>query len=217
MYLAGPKEFDLFSDHNALRWLLNQKDLSGRQARWALSIQNYNSKIQHIKGSLNVVPDALSRREYEYCHTEADTVLEQFPDATPLSSVTPLSDIAACDEQKLNSMHTAPECQRNNDTLFSDAECDVFEATLHPEPEWPLSISSIRSCKVHLDLSPKIQTFSHFDPVSDLKLEQHQPIFDVTHPTNDILNTCAKIRPLKSILKPVLVSNVIKKTKKNPH
>jgi len=42
---------------------MNQQDLSGRLARWALKIQGYNFKIEHRKGSENIVPDCLSRKD----------------------------------------------------------------------------------------------------------------------------------------------------------
>lgn len=53
--------FSIVTDHSALKWLMDQKDLSGRLARWSLRLQRYEFTIQHRKGNLNVVPDALSR------------------------------------------------------------------------------------------------------------------------------------------------------------
>lgn len=40
---------------------MSQTDLSTRLARWALKLQGYKFNIQHRRGSLNVVPDTLSR------------------------------------------------------------------------------------------------------------------------------------------------------------
>lgn len=54
-------EFTVITDHSALKWLMGQKDLSGRLARWSLRLQRYNFSIEHRKGVQNVVPDCLSR------------------------------------------------------------------------------------------------------------------------------------------------------------
>lgn len=53
--------FTVVTDHSALKWLMGQKDLSGRLARWSLKLQAFNFDIQHRKGSQNVVADTLSR------------------------------------------------------------------------------------------------------------------------------------------------------------
>lgn len=59
-YVEGTK-FDIITDHSALLWLLNLKELKGRLARWVMRIQQYDFEVKHIKGKLNVVPDAISR------------------------------------------------------------------------------------------------------------------------------------------------------------
>lgn len=61
-YVEG-MPFTIITDHASLKWLMGQRDLSGRLARWALKLQGYNFKIVHRKGSANIVPDALSRIE----------------------------------------------------------------------------------------------------------------------------------------------------------
>ena len=54
-------EFQWLTDHRGLTHLLNQKNLSGRQARWLEKISSYTFKVVYIEGSENVVVDALSR------------------------------------------------------------------------------------------------------------------------------------------------------------
>lgn len=53
--------FKIVTDHASLKWLMSQKDLTGRLARWSLKLQAFNFSIEHRKGSANIVPDALSR------------------------------------------------------------------------------------------------------------------------------------------------------------
>lgn len=59
-YVEG-YHFTIVTDHASLKWLMSQRDLHGRLARWALQLQSYNFDIQHRKGSDNTVPDTLSR------------------------------------------------------------------------------------------------------------------------------------------------------------
>ena len=62
-YLQNRK-FVVYTDHSSLRWLMNVKDATGRLARWALFLQQYNFEISHRPGCQNGNADALSRRPY---------------------------------------------------------------------------------------------------------------------------------------------------------
>ncbi|CAB0029779.1 unnamed protein product [Trichogramma brassicae] len=59
-YIEGYR-FVVITDHSALKWLRNLKDPTGRLARWALEMQQWDFVIEHRKGALHHLPDALSR------------------------------------------------------------------------------------------------------------------------------------------------------------
>ena len=60
-YLMG-LPFVVKTDHCSLRWIMDQKELSGLQARWMSVIQNFQiTEIQYVPGEKNVLADALSR------------------------------------------------------------------------------------------------------------------------------------------------------------
>lgn len=59
-YVEG-MHFTVITDHASLKWLMEKKDLAGRLARWSLELQAFDFKIEHRKGSANIVPDTLSR------------------------------------------------------------------------------------------------------------------------------------------------------------
>lgn len=58
--LQGVK-FKWITDHKGLTHLLNQKNLSGRQARWLEKISSFDFEVVYVPGSDNVVADVLSR------------------------------------------------------------------------------------------------------------------------------------------------------------
>lgn len=59
-YIQGVK-FKVITDHSSLLWLKRLQNPSGRLARWAVHLSQYDFDIEHRSGKLNVVPDALSR------------------------------------------------------------------------------------------------------------------------------------------------------------
>uniref|UniRef100_A0A2N9HIL9 CCHC-type domain-containing protein n=1 Tax=Fagus sylvatica TaxID=28930 RepID=A0A2N9HIL9_FAGSY len=57
-----PKEFVIYSDHDALHHLNSQKKLNFRHASWVEYLQRYNFALKHKAGIENKAADALSRR-----------------------------------------------------------------------------------------------------------------------------------------------------------
>jgi len=74
-YLEGYR-FTVVTDHSSLRWLHNLKNPTGRLARWALELLEYDYTIEHRKGALYHVPDALSQMYESNTEVAINAVLD---------------------------------------------------------------------------------------------------------------------------------------------
>jgi len=92
--LQGVK-FTWVTDHKSLTHILDQKGLSGRQARWMERLSEFNFEVLYVPWEENILPDALSRMyefdapgtiwthdEYLQCDLDIADV-----DSTPLNGV----------------------------------------------------------------------------------------------------------------------------------
>ena len=61
------RKFTVYTDHSSLRWLMNVRDATGRLARWALLLQQYDFDIVHRPGKIHGNADNLSRRRFDTC------------------------------------------------------------------------------------------------------------------------------------------------------
>ncbi|GJT64153.1 putative reverse transcriptase domain-containing protein [Tanacetum coccineum] len=61
-YMYGTK-CSVFTDHKSLQHILDQKELNMRQRRWLELLSDYDCEIRYHPGKVNVVADALSRKE----------------------------------------------------------------------------------------------------------------------------------------------------------
>ncbi|GJZ47389.1 putative reverse transcriptase domain-containing protein [Tanacetum coccineum] len=53
----------VFTDHKSLQYILNKKELNLRQRRWIELLSDYDCEIRYHPGKVNVMADALSRKE----------------------------------------------------------------------------------------------------------------------------------------------------------
>ncbi|CAM4553814.1 unnamed protein product [Lepidochelys olivacea] len=60
-YLFG-RHFTVYTDHSPLTWLHQMKGANAKLLRWSLLLQDYDMDVVHVKGSANLIADALSRR-----------------------------------------------------------------------------------------------------------------------------------------------------------
>src|ERR1700682_6852895 len=75
-YLLGSK-FDVFSDSIALKTIMTQTNMSRKQFRWVMELQEFLPfNIIHVSGKKNIVADALSRNAY---HMELNSIQQALP------------------------------------------------------------------------------------------------------------------------------------------
>ncbi|CAF4906430.1 unnamed protein product [Pieris macdunnoughi] len=114
-YIYGRK-FILRTDHKALIWLSKLKEPNQRLTRWKLKLQDYDYKIEHVKGKENYVADALSRIQLH--HTSEDSLAVQHDDDNRSLNTTPVNTdtnswVSDKDNRSLN--NTIHSCQENSD------------------------------------------------------------------------------------------------------
>ncbi|KYO20454.1 hypothetical protein Y1Q_0010563 [Alligator mississippiensis] len=61
-YLWG-QQFTVLSDHAPLQWLQTMQNTNAKLQLWSWQLQEFNFTVEHIKGSQNVIADALSRKD----------------------------------------------------------------------------------------------------------------------------------------------------------
>jgi len=61
--LDAAEPFEVWTDHENLKYFREPHKLNGRQARWYLKLQDYDFILKHILGKTNTKADILSRKE----------------------------------------------------------------------------------------------------------------------------------------------------------
>jgi hypothetical protein len=78
-YLMG-RRFQMITDHDSLKYLNTQPLLTGRLARWAELIQDYDMEIIYKPGKTNAVADALSRKPDQLAVMASTSAAASLPD-----------------------------------------------------------------------------------------------------------------------------------------
>ena len=61
--LDAAETFEIWTDHENLKYFREPHKLNGWLARWYLKLQDYNFVLQHIPGKTNTKADILSKKE----------------------------------------------------------------------------------------------------------------------------------------------------------
>ena len=78
-YIIGSKVM-VFTDHAAIRYLLEKKDAKPHLLRWVLLLQEFDMEIHDKRGVENVVADHLSCLEGTRDNSKTSLIHEHFPD-----------------------------------------------------------------------------------------------------------------------------------------
>ncbi|GJT97938.1 reverse transcriptase domain-containing protein [Tanacetum coccineum] len=131
----------VYTDHSALKYLFNKKDVKARLLRWVLLIQEFDFKVIDTKGAENYAADHLSRQENPYENIfDPKEINKTFPLET-LNTVTSrdnqkaLEILKACHEGPTGGHHSA------NITARKVFDAGFFWPTIYQDAH-----SMIKSC-----------------------------------------------------------------------
>ncbi|CAG2256466.1 unnamed protein product [Mytilus edulis] len=96
VYLAN-SHFKVYTDHQALKWLTNIKQSTGRLARWSVLLQGYSFDICFRPGKKNGNADCLSRREYSDFQSSSEP-----EDVIPSVNLTSISSQESSESLQVN-------------------------------------------------------------------------------------------------------------------
>ncbi|KEP46697.1 putative Ty3/Gypsy polyprotein/retrotransposon [Rhizoctonia solani 123E] len=133
------RQFKVLTDHNSLKWLKTQPDLSRRQVRWLEYLSRFDFEIEYIPGASNGIADALSRRyesdtkddvreEHEY--VSADRRLD--PEGEDSPGILAMAGCIRRPTWKVREMREREELRVNESRKMNDDDSFTNKGTIVP-------------------------------------------------------------------------------------
>ena len=127
-------------DNKGVSCLLKQNFTNNKQARWASFLQQFDIKLEFIKGVDNVVADALSRQWADIDSLEAE-FSQQWPDFESLDIdnkpiVNTCSRLFALDILSEDSVDTDKDKVPEPDMTYNDDERQHWYSAYRDDPDW---------------------------------------------------------------------------------
>lgn len=126
------KPFELYTDNSALTYCLSGSKHTGRLARWALKLSAYKYVVRHIRGTDNVVADALSRMYQDEdlssgsCSVNVANIDLMLPDLfTDMSQHQNADDTCKAFIERLRNGEILPGYKLRNDVLLHRSSRDT--------------------------------------------------------------------------------------------
>ncbi|KAI6698855.1 hypothetical protein NL676_018974 [Syzygium grande] len=145
-YLCGER-FQIYTDHQSLKYLFSQKELNIRQRRWMELLKDYDCDILYHPGKANRVADALSRKSsIAHLLVKEWTLLEGARDSEFKFKVGHLSSLVA-------TLRIEPEVQAKIKALQStDLEIQKILSMddIKRKPDFQVSEDGIFKCRGRL-------------------------------------------------------------------
>lgn len=135
-YIEG-YHFKIITDHASLRWLMSQKDLSGRLARWSMKLQSFDFEIEHQRASENVVPDALSRIFCDSLSAFLSDLSMHFDHIDPNSNENTDSEYQNLKTKIFKNPDQFPNLRIHNDRIYIHIDPKISDS-LSDLPSWKL-------------------------------------------------------------------------------
>nr|GEW24423.1 reverse transcriptase domain-containing protein [Tanacetum cinerariifolium] len=165
-YLVLSKSI-IYTDHSALKYLLNKQDAKTRLLRWVLLLQEFDITILDKKGSENLAADHISRLENPHQGVlENKDINENFPLET-LGSLTKEKE----DFEILKACHEGPSGGNHDANLTAKK---VFDAGFF----WPLNYRDAHEMIKTCDICQRQGKISQRDEMPQNSIQVYE-IFDI--------------------------------------